>query len=323
MAGSTDQLVVVATDGTASAGAAIRYAVQEARRLGAGLRLVHVSPDYAPTTPMLPLIRDDFEQVGDRILREGAALVRELAPDCPVSAVRRTGPTVPTLLDLAAGSLLLVIGRDHHSRYGSVFTGSTNVGLAGRARRPVVSVPRDWEGSERGQVAVGVRTMAHAEELLEAAFAVADTRGARLVVLRAWRLPGPYDDVVEAHSHPGARAREIEEELDPLVERHRAEHPGVPVELSVVHQQPAHALLRAAAGSDLLLLLRRAHGLPFVAHLGGTGRTVLHDARCPVEVVPPHEVVGEMVDEARAVVGSELTETGARDGEPERRASTL
>jgi nucleotide-binding universal stress UspA family protein len=163
-----------------------------------------------------------------------------------------------------------------------------------------VSVPRDWEGRERGQVAVGVRTAAHAAELLETAFAVAESRGARLVVVRAWQLPDPYDDVVEAHSHPGTRVQEIEAELDPLVERHRAGHPSVPVELSVVHRQPAHALLRAAAGSDLLLLLRRAHGLPFVAHLGGTGRTVLHAARCPVEVVPPREVLAEVQPGERA-----------------------
>jgi len=291
MGGNDQALVVVGTDGSAAADAAIRYATREARRRAAVLRLAHVCPDYAPTTPMLPLIRDDFEQVADRILRQGTALAHTLDPDVRVDAVSRTGPTVPTLLELAAGTALLVIGRDHHSRWGSVFTGSATTGVAGRARCPVVSVPQEWEGSERGRVAVGVRSAADAGDLLEAGFRAAESREARLVVVRAWQLPGAYDDVVEAHSHPGARDREIEEELDPLLEQHRARHPSVPVELSVVHQQPAHALLRVAAGSDLLLLLRSTHGLPLWSHLGGTGRTVLHQARCPVEVVPPHEVL--------------------------------
>jgi nucleotide-binding universal stress UspA family protein len=297
--GANDQpLVAVGIDGTPAAEAAIRYAALEAGRLGAALRLVHVCPDYAPTTPMLPMIRDDFEQVADRILRQGSALVRELAPGCRVTVARRTGPTVPTLLALAEGASLLVIGRDHRSRWGSVFTGSTSTGVAGRAACPLVSVPQQWEGTVRGQVAVGVRSAATAAQLLEEAFAAAESRGARLVVLRAWQLPGAYDEVVAARSHPGARDREIEEQLDPLLEERRARHPGVPVELSVVHQQPAHALLRVAARSDLLLVLRAAHGLPFVAHLGGTGRTVLHQAACPVEVVPPVEVL------ARVRVGS-------------------
>ena len=312
MSGNDQPLVVVGIDGTPAAETAIRYAVQEAGRLGAALRLVHVCPDYAPTTPMLPLIRDDFQQVADRILRQGASLARELAPGCRVGTERRTGPTVPTLLALADGATLLVLGRDHHTRWGSVFTGSASTGVAGRAACPVVSVPREWAGPERGQVAVGVRSASTAEPLLELGFAAAESRGARLLVVRAWQLPGAYDDVVAARSHPGARAREIEEQLDPLFEQHRARHPSVPVELLVIHQQPAHALLRVGAGSDLLLVLRAAHGVPFLAHLGGTGRTVLHQARCPVEVVPPLEVL------ARVRVGE-----SARGREPEPRASTL
>lgn len=289
MAGTSAPFVVVGTDGTPSAETAIRYAVRRATRLGVELRLAHVSPDYTPTTPMLPLIREDFDQIGDRILRQGAALVRELEPRCEVTAVRHAGPTVGTLLRLAAGAATLVVGRDHRSRFGSLFTGSTNVGVAGRATCPVVSVPADWDGRERGRIAVGLRSTAHAAELLEAAFAIAESQGARLVVVRAWQLPGAYDDVVEARSHPGARVREIEQEVDPLVERHRLAHPSVEVELSVVHEQPAQALLRAASASDLLVVVRRSHGLPFPTHLGGTGRTVLRDARCPVEVVPPLE----------------------------------
>ncbi len=294
-AASTTPLIVVGTDGSPASVQAIRYAVGEAQRVGTGVRLVHVSPDYTPSTPMLPLIRDDFAQVGHRILAEGVAALRALAPDCEVATVRRTGPTVATLLDLAADSHLIVLGRDQHSRLGAVFTGSTTVGVAGRARCPMVSVPPEWEpDGDRGRVVVGLRSSTHATELLTRAFDLAQSRGARLVVLRAWQLPGPYDEVVEARSHPGERVRQLEDELDPLLERHRLEHPTVEVELSVVHQQPARALLHAAAASDLLVLVRRAHGLPFTAHLGGTARTLLREAPCPVEVVPPREVLGEM-----------------------------
>ncbi|MFC4783581.1 universal stress protein [Nocardioides sp. MAHUQ-72] len=292
---STPSPVVVGVDGSPSSIQAVRYAVAEAARLEVGVRLVHVSPDYTPTTPMLPLIRDDFEQVGRKILGEALGVVAEVDPGCEVSSVLRTGPTVTTLLDAAEGAHLVALGRQHRSRAEAVFTGSTTVGAAGRADCPVVCVPPTWsDESTRGRVVVGVRSPAHSTELLGQAFAAARLRGARLVVLHAWKLPGAYDDIVEARTHADDRALEMEREIDPLLETFRQGHPDVEVELSVVHEQPVRALLRAAAGAELLVVVRRAHGLPLTSHLGGTGRTLLREAECPVEVVPPQEVLAEM-----------------------------
>lgn len=294
MTGTSTSPVVVGVDGSAGSLMAVHYAVAEASRRETGVRLVHVAPDYTPMTPMLPLIRDDFEQVGTRILREAAAVVAESSPSCDVATVLRAGPTVSTLIDAAEGAHLIVLGREHRSRVEAVFTGSTTVGAAGRAPCPVVSVPPAWTSEPRGRVVVGVRSPAHSTELLGRAFAAAEVRQARLVVLHAWKLPGAYDDIVEARSHSNDREREIEAELDPLLDEFRRDHPQVEAELSVVHEQPVRALLRVAAGADLLLILRRAHGLPLTAHLGGTARTLLHEAACPVEVVPPQEVLTEM-----------------------------
>lgn len=295
MTGTSPSPVVVGVDGSAGSLMAVQYAVAEATRVGAGVRLVHVTPDYTPSTPMLPLIRDDFEQVGRRVLREATAVVAETAPSCEVSTVLRVGATVSTLLDAADGAHLVVLGREHRSRLESVFTGSTTVGAAGRAACPVVSVPPAWTpGESRDRVVVGVRSPSHSTELLGRAYAAAEARGARLVVLHAWKLPNAYDEIVEARTHANDRVAEIEAEIDPLLDVLRRSHPTVEVELSVVHEQPVRALLRVAAGADLLVILRRSHGMPLTAHLGGTGRALLHEAACPVEVVPPQEVLTEM-----------------------------
>lgn len=289
--------VVVGVDGTPGSDRAVRYAVEEAGRAGAGLRLVHVAPDYTPTTPMLPLIREDFEQVGRRVLAEAAALVAESAPDREVTMVLRTGPTVATLLRELDDAGLLVLGREHRPRVETVFTGSTTVGAAARADRPVVCVPPAWvPGSTRGRVVAGVRAAGQSVELLGHALAAAGSRDARLVVLHAWKLPGAYDDIIEARTHADAHARETEEAIDPVLEACRRRHPDVEVELSVVHEQPARALLRAADGADLLVVGRRARGLPPVSHLGGTARTLLREAGCPVEVVPPEAAPGRLED---------------------------
>jgi len=297
MTGTSSSPVVVGVDGSPGSLTAVRYAVDEAARLGTGVRLVHVAPDYAPTTPMLPLIRDDFEQVGRRILRECAAVVTELAPACETATVLRSGPTVTTLLEAAEDAHLIVLGREHHSVVEAVFTGSTTIGAAGRATCPVVSVPPTWPLAEpRGRVVVGVRAPAHSTELLGRAFAAAESRGERLVVLHAWKLPGSYDEIVEARTHANDRVREMEGQIDPLLDIFRRSHPGVEVELAVVHEQPVRALLRAAGAAHLLVVVRRAHGLPLTSHLGGTARALLHSAECPIEVVPPQEVLTEMED---------------------------
>jgi nucleotide-binding universal stress UspA family protein len=297
--------VLVGVDGSSGSQQAVRYAVLEAARAGTGLRLVHVSPDYTPTTPMLPLIRDDFEQLGHRLLREATAIVTDLSPDCEVSVVLRTGPTVATLLHEAEGAAVLVLGREHRPRVGTVFTGSTTVGAAARAGCPVVCVPPTWSpDATRRRVVVGVRAAAQSTELLGHAFASAQSRGARLVALHAWKLPGSYDDIIETRTHADDHARETEAAIDPVLEAHRLRHPDVEVELSVVHEQPARALLRAAEGADLMVLGRRDHGLPLGSHLGGTARTLLREAGCPVEVVPPEELPDQLEDLVLEEAGS-------------------
>ena len=67
----------------------------------------------------------------------------------------------------------------------------------------------------------------------------------------------------------------------------RAVYPDVDATIRVVHDRPGHALVEASAAADLLVLVRRAHGVPSATHLGGTARGVLRHAECPVMVVPP------------------------------------
>ena len=239
MTGTSSPPVVVGVDGSPGSLTAVRYAVDEAGRLGTGVRLVHVAPDYTPTTPMLPLIRDDFEQVGRRILRECAALVTEAAPSCETAAVLRSGSTVTTLLEAAEDARLVVLGREHHSLAEAVFTGSTTIGAAGRAACPVVSVPPTWLGRATAWPRRRRREVARAlHRAAGTGLRGGRARGGRLVVLHAWKLPGSYDEIVEARTHANDRVREMESQIDPLLDIFRRSHPDVEVELAVVHEQP-------------------------------------------------------------------------------------
>ena len=78
--------------------------------------------------------------------------------------------------------------------------------------------------------------------------------GTSLVVLHAWHLPSPYADRVEARTHSAwwsDRGREMAEAaLEPL----RRAHPDLEVEVQVVHDDPAVALLHSSHDATLLVL---------------------------------------------------------------------
>jgi nucleotide-binding universal stress UspA family protein len=61
----------------------------------------------------------------------------------------------------------------------------------------------------------------------------------------------------------------------------------VPIDPIVVPDSPAHALLEAARGADLLVVGSRGHGGFRGLLLGSTSQHVVTHAPCPVVVIPP------------------------------------
>ncbi|MFC5175486.1 universal stress protein [Nocardioides taihuensis] len=289
----TRRPVVVGVDGSRGSSSAIRYAVQEARRLGTALRLVHVVPDYVAMTPMMPMYpSDSLTETGVTVLGRAEREAAVLAPDLVITSVLRHGSRAAELAAGAADAELLVVGRDDRSFLEHLVVGNTACGVAGRASVPVVVVPPGWDSPvEHGRVLVGVKSTEHATELLADAFETAAERGDGVAVLHAWKLPGGYDDIIEsrlaAEEWSGRARHQMEELVAPLRER----FPDVDVELRVVHDHPAHALVTASDKADQLVLVRRAHGLPMTVHLGGTARAVLRSTHCPVRILPPNHLL--------------------------------
>ena len=281
--------VVVGVDGSRGSSSAIRYAVQEARGLGTALRLVHVVPDFVAMTPMMPMYpSDSLTETGVTVLGRAEREAAVLAPDLVITSVLRHGSRAAELAAGSADAELLVVGRDDRSFLEHLVVGNTACGVAGRATVPVVVVPPGWDPpAQHGRVLVGVKSTEHATELLADAFETAAEHGDGLAVLHAWKLPGGYDDIIEsrlaAEEWSGRARHQMEELVAPLRER----YPDLDVELRVVHDHPAHALVTASDKADQLVLVRRAHGLPMTVHLGGTARAVLRSTHCPVRILPP------------------------------------
>jgi nucleotide-binding universal stress UspA family protein len=280
---------------------AVRFAAREAQRQGVELSLVHVVPDLGAIAPPYYVppndLQLDMDKRGRELLTEATATATAAAPGVPCTRVLRTGPTVSTLVEVTREARMIVLGHETVTPPRRIFTGAVTMGVSARARVAVVSVPADWNpGTGAAKVVAGFKSSRHSAELLASAFAEASARHARLVLVHAWALSSIYDDRIVTRTRGEEWSQAARAGIEPLIAGHRAQYPGVEVDLRIVHDQAAHALLHEAQDAGLLVLVRRAHGFPPATHLGGTARSLLAKAPCPVMVLPPREVVAEVED---------------------------
>ena len=91
--------------------------------------------------------------------------------------------------------------------------------------------------------------------------------------------------MIGSDADPSWWASNAREELERALEAVSVP-PEIGVRIEVVRGQAAKVLVNASREADLLVISRRPHGFPF-GRLGGTGRAVLRESHCPVEVLPP------------------------------------
>jgi nucleotide-binding universal stress UspA family protein len=277
--------VVVGVDGEPGSAGALRYAVAEARRRHAPLRLVHVVPAFVSLGPAIPLA--DLHRIGQEVLDEAARTVQEAAPDLEVTTAIAHGDRRSGVVDAAEGAQLVVVGRETRRGLDRVLTGTVTAGVATHASCDVVVVPSFWvELPEHGRVVVGLKSRRNSHELLAEAFAEASARDAVLVVVTAWQLVDPYFDREEGRTH----AREWEDEGRKVVTEVTADwrtvYPDVELEIRIVHGPAARVLLDVSADSDLLVISRRRLAFPASGRLGAVGHDLLRLSDVPVHVVP-------------------------------------
>lgn len=283
----TTRYVVVGVDGTDGNLGALRSAAADAESLGAVLRIVHVVPDHLPVSEMMPRTPTDLIQFGTSILDRAVSHVHAMQPGVETQDWLRHGTRTTKLVEASADAEHIVVGRDGRALLGRLLRGDTAAGVAARATVPVVQVPAGWQPESRGVVVVGIKSPKHAPALLADAFTVAQRRNATLVVLHAWKLPSGYDDIIENRVDLDEWRREGVIEIEVLLRDWRAAFPDVKVEVRVVHDHAGPALVDASRTADLVVIVRREHGMPAAAHLGGTARSVLRAAHCPVRIVAP------------------------------------
>ena len=298
--------IVVGIDATPASSTGVQYAALEAHRLGAELDIVHATPGYSDVHGDIPAMDDGtLSDYGQRLLDDAEAIARSTVPTLGMRIRLISGGVVDTLVASAEGALMLVLGAERRSLIGRVWTGDIVGGTAARAHCPVVVVTPEWRPSEQHRrIVVGLKSVTDGARLLTAGFDLAHAGKAELVVVHAWKLLSGYDDIIANHLDRDTYTRRTASLIEPVLNDVKQDYPEVAVRLEILHAQPAFALVDASENADLLLLARPRHpGVPH--HLGPVARAVLHESRCPVEILPHHDsgTAGHAAPSPRCRVG--------------------
>lgn len=283
--------IVVAIDGTGSAGSAVDWASAEAAALGCPLRIVHAFRLPLPPDPFGVILWADVvgpaRAVAESVVQDAVARVRAIAADVEVSARLLSGVPTRALRDETPGARLLVVGSRPLCGLRRLVHRSVSADVAAHSCCPVVVVrphPDVRGGTGPAPVVVGVDSTPNCSAAVGFAFRAARRRGLPVVAVHAWapdRAAGP--DGVRG---PSALAEECARRaLENALDRWRPEFDDVPVAPCLVRGDPAHALLAQDRGAALLVLGSRGGGGVRTTALGSVGRSVLHRGKSPLAII--------------------------------------
>ncbi len=283
--------MVVGVDGSQPSLQALDWALAEAVRRGAGLRIVHgFSWEwYEGHELSFGINRSTVRVHADHMVAQ--AVERTYRRTVAVKVTSKVLPEDPAaaLVHESREAGAVVVGSRGRGELAGLLLGSVSLSVAAHAESPVIVV----RGAERnrkggfGTVAVGIDEAKSAGPALEFAFAAAEQRGAALRVVHAWRCPAhEAADYPRSEDETDPHRLRAEALLDQALDPHVRAHPTLAVHRVAAEGRPRTVLLEAAVTADLLVVGARRRPGHVGMQLGAVNHAVLHHAACPVAVVP-------------------------------------
>ncbi|GAA2806842.1 universal stress protein [Kribbella solani] len=268
----TGRKVVVGIDGRPDCENAIRWGAAEAAARGVELQLVHAFVWAEFRVPLGPSdLAPGLRAQAEKIVADAVELARRCEPAVSVTGRYVDGFPPAVLLAESATAGLIVIGSRVTGRLLSLLVSSAGVELSANALCPVVVVRPGDDALAGSRVVVGYDGSPVAGAAVEFGLAYADRHDlpARIVAV----LDGEDDDHdllagIRAHAQAG-RAELIE-----------------------VDGHPSELLLEWSADAQLLVVGSRGRGGFAGLLLGSVSQTMLHQAPCPVAVIPQAALEG-------------------------------
>lgn len=292
--------VIVGVDGSTTAHAALVWATEAAVRRREQLRIVHglgmpmVMGTFSNSKSERYRSSEATREAGHTLLTESAEYARGARPGLDVATVLASEDAPAVLLNEAKHGDVIVVGSRGLGAVRAIMLGSVSVRASSHAPCPVVIVPEsDDRDRHRGKVVVGVDGSDSSRRALRFALHHALATGSEVVVVNSWEVPLPADqaslaaDVQSLHEDVFDRQSEevvagvLAEVIDDRTEN---------LDISAVRMQanPVEALLKAGEEADLIVVGSRGRGGVRGLVMGSTSQGVLHNARGPVAVLPPH-----------------------------------
>jgi len=287
--------VLVATDFSPTAGAALQWAIELAKAHQGRVVIVHaLAPPIPPAaSPDFVTLPPDFhEQYRDAALKKLAAAVESMrAQGLEASSDLDIGPASPVVLELAAkhAADLLVLGTRGMTGFRHLLLGSTAERVVQGASIPVLTVhPADADKQRRVRtILVPTDFSDDAKLAIRTAERVfgPEEREAKLILVHAYHLPveftalGAVPVAPRLFADAAEQARErLEQDAKPL----RAS--GLTVETIAQEGYPPLVIEEAARTTNADLIAMGTHGRSGLRHLllGSTAERVVQHAPCPV-----------------------------------------
>ncbi|MFI7382653.1 universal stress protein [Streptomyces sp. NPDC049813] len=290
--------VVAAVDGSDDSRRALEWALAEAARREADLRIVHVR-QYAPGLQPAVLVAGPDEPVDDQVIGAVRKALESREGPPPLEFISREGLPAAVLPEMSTEARLLVLGSRGRGGFASLLLGSNGVAAARDAACPVVVVPppgRVVHGEvpvrPGPRVVVGVQTDDPDATVLGFAFEHAARTGARVQVVAAYPWPAlawsAFGDFTPTTVDQEAAERETLRLAEEAVAERRKSHPEVEVDLFVAAGDAAGHLVANSREAELVVVGRHRRRFTRPAPiLGSVTQAVLLHAASPVAVVPP------------------------------------
>lgn len=294
MSATTKRPVTVGTDGSAGSRTALDWAVNEARRRGLPLRIVHVLEwplqGGMVVSQTAARVIEELRDSARTVLQEQYDHVRSVASDVAVSGHLFDGNTAQQLIEESAEAELLVLGQRGLGGFNGLLLGSNSSTVSAHAHCPVlvVAAAASHGPGAPERVVLGMDGSQGAQLAAEVAFEEASRRRLPLLAVLAWTTPGPVAAYgpTPVYDEMDTGAQYQLEQLTGSIAAWREKYPQVGVEERLVHAAPAAGLLAALEPTSLLVVGSRGRGGFRGLLLGSTSQAMLHHAPCPVLVVP-------------------------------------
>ncbi|WP_299562402.1 universal stress protein [uncultured Mycolicibacterium sp.] len=276
--------IVVGVDGSATAHAAIEWAVADALRRDRPLTLVHAVPSPVVVTapwPEMPLPDEAFrvlDEEGERILAESRQIAERAGAREVATELAHATP-VAVLAEMSEHAERLVVGSRGQTALGRLLLGSVSTGLAHAARCPLAIVHDEEPRPADAPVVVGIDGSPASEAATRIAFEEASFRGVELVAVHGWRDVAILD-------YPGLDVAGLQALAEATLAERLAgwceQYPDVTVRRVVAGERPARMLIEQAETAQLVVVGSHGRGRIAGALLGSVSTAVMHAVRTPV-----------------------------------------